>query len=119
MLIYGIPCDKKVLTALPKDTVADYYMNYGMLVFPGYSRPTVLDAKGHITPLFWETVRLIIQNPSRVFTMDLEQPYITDAEAAAVKIIQDFDSSREKAQPDWYHVPFIVTPDTAPQLVVA
>jgi hypothetical protein len=117
MLIYGIRCDKKVLTALPHDTVADYYMNYGMLVFPSYSRPTVLDAKGRLTPLFWETMRLIIQNPTQVYAMDLEQPFITDAEAAIVKIIQASGSATE--QPDWYHVPFIVTPETAPQLVVA
>lgn len=116
MLIYGIRCDKTILTDLPKETVADYYTNYGLLVFPSYSRPTTLDAQGRLTPLFWETVRLIIQNPSRVYMMNMEQPFLSDAESAAVKIIQKVNKD---AMPDWYHVPLIVTPEMAPQLVVA
>lgn len=106
MLVYGIRCDKTVLSQLPKDTVADYYTNYGMLVFPSYSRPTVLDAQGHLTPTFWDTTRLILQNPSQVYAMDLEQPFVSDAESAAIKIIQ----STCPALPDWYHVPLVVTP---------
>ena len=116
MLIYGIRCSKTVLTDLPKETVADYYTNYGLLVFPSYSRPTTLDAKGRLTPLFWETMRLIIQDPSRVYALDLEQPFLTDSESAAVKTIQQ---TYRDAQPDWYHVPLLATPETAPQLIVA
>ena len=115
MLVYGIRCDKNVLSQLPKDTVADYYTNYGMLVFPAYSRPTVLDAQGHLSPTFWHSTRLVLQNPSQVFAMDLEQPFVSDAESAAIKIIQTTNSEL----PDWYHVPLVVTPDMSPTIVVA
>jgi hypothetical protein len=115
MLVYGIRCDKNVLAQLPKDTVADYYTDYGMLVFPSYSKATVLDAQGHLSSAFWDTTRLILQNPSQVYAMDLEQPFVSDAESAAIKIIQ----STQTAMPDWYHVPLVVTPDMGPKIVVA
>jgi len=115
MLIYGIRCSKETLVSLPKEVVADYYTDYGLLVFPTYSRATTLDAKGRLSPLFWDTVRLILQAPTQVYAMDLEQPFVSEMEASAVKSIQ----TTSTALPDWYHVPLIVMPGMSPQLVVA
>jgi hypothetical protein len=44
--------------------------------------------------------------------MDLEQPYVSDAEAETIKYLQS-----RRIQPDWYHVPR--TADTNPHIVVS
>jgi len=114
MLVYGIQCTQESATQLPKDLVtADYYTDYGLLVFPAYTRPTAIVSQGpRLTPEFWHTVRLIVQDPTRVYAMDLEQPYVSDAEAETIKHLQS-----RRIQPDWYHVPR--TADTNPHIVVS
>jgi hypothetical protein len=102
MLVYGIRCSPSDLFSLAVQTNADYYTDYSLLVFPGYSKGLCLDAKGRITPEFWDQTRRIIENPRRVRVLDYEQPYITEAEA---KIVATLQEAYPDLQPDWYYVP--------------
>jgi hypothetical protein len=99
MLVYGIRCSASDLFSLPCNAEADYYSDYGILVFPSYSRPTVIKAHGTLTPLFWNAAKSILERPTAVQDVDLEQPYITDAEAAIVNALN--------GKTYWYHVPRI------------
>ena len=110
MFVYGFKCNPSDLHALPRGTIADYYMEYGLLVFPAYSKPTTLQANGRLTPEFWDTVSRTL-SATKPVAFQLEHPFITEAEDAAVKAIPT-------AYLDWYHVPRIVTPDMAPVLDV-
>ena len=102
MLVYGIRCSPSDLFNFPIQANADYYTDYSLLVFPGYTKPLCLDAHGALTPEFWGTMRRIIEQPRRVRVMDFEQPYITETEAAIVASLQE---SYPGLQPDWYYVP--------------
>ena len=110
MFVYGFKCNPSDLHALPRGTIADYYMEYGLLVFPAYSKPTTLQANGRLTPEFWDQVSRTLA-ATKPIAVQLEHPFITEAEDAAVKAIPTADL-------DWYHVPRIVTPDMAPVLDV-
>ncbi len=104
MLVYGIRCSPSDLFGFPGplQTNADYYTDYSLLVFPGYTKPLCLDAYGALTSEFWSTMRRIIEQPKQVRVMDFEQPYITEPEAAIVASLQE---SYPGLQPEWYYVP--------------
>lgn len=108
MLVYGIRCNQADLADLPKDTVADYYIDYGLLVFPSFTKPTCITTRGsRITTDFLHTMRLLVEQRKAVIAMDFEQPYLSDQDATTVKAVQDITGSRVK--PDWYHVPRLAT----------
>jgi hypothetical protein len=102
MLVYGIRCSPSDLFGIRVQANADYYTDYSLLVFPGYTKPLCLDSHGALTSEFWDTVRLIAGKPKQVRVMDFEQPYITETEAAVVTSLQE---SYPGLQPDWYYVP--------------
>jgi len=104
MLIYGIRCSPDDLSNLPSTTVADYYLDYGLLVFPGYSKPTTIQAHGSLTPRFWAEVNQILSNPKKVHVLEHEHPYITESEDSAVKYLED----QGHPPPEWYYVPHLV-----------
>ena len=110
MFVYGFKCSSQDLHVLPRGTIADYYIEYGLLVFPAYSKPTTLQANGRLTPEFWDQVGRILAATKPV-AVTLEHPFITETEDAAIKSVPG-------AYLDWYHVPRIVTPDMAPVLDV-
>ena len=98
MFVYGIRCAPSDLTGLPSDATADYYLDYGILVFPAYTRPSSL--KGSLSPEFWDRVRRMVSN--RVHSVELEHPYITDEESAVVRALKYL---YPLSGPDWYYVP--------------
>ena len=102
MLVYGIRCSPNDLFTVPMKTNADYYTDYGLLVFPGYTKGLCLDSHGALTTGFWDTVRRIIEQPKRVRVMDFEHPYLTESESSVVLALQE---AYPGLQPDWYHVP--------------
>lgn len=108
MLVYGIRCEQSNLATLPKDTVADYYIDYGLLVFPAFSKPTCITTRGsRITSDFLHTMRLLVEQSKSVIAMDFEHPYLSEQDATTVKAIQNVAGSHVK--PDWYHVPRLAT----------
>jgi hypothetical protein len=117
MFVYGVRCSPADVAALTNSgcpVVADYYMDHGILVFPDYTRPTTLDARGRLTRSFWTNVELVATG-SQCRNVDLfEDPYISDAEAAALDALRAVNPA---AAPAWYYVPCVVeTP--SPTLIV-
>jgi len=104
MLVYGIRCAPNEVSALPKETVADYYMDYGLLVFPSYSKPLTLTAHNNLSVRFWAAVKRIVEGQRRVQQMDLEHPYITETEDAAIKVIKEAIPTSSLS---WYYVPMV------------
>ena len=118
MLVYGIRCDQSDLSCLPKDTVADYYLDYGLLVFPSYSKPTCISTGGtRITAEFLHMMRLIVEQRKSVIAMEFEHPYLSEAETLTLKTLQT--ATGKNSLPDWYHVPRIVTADSIPHIVIS
>ncbi len=117
MFVYGVRCSPADVAALVNSgcsVVADYYMEHGILVFPDYTRPTTLNARGRLTRNFWTNVELVATG-SKCCNVDLfEDPYISDDEAATLEAIR---SVHPAATPAWYYIPRVCeTP--SPTLIV-
>ena len=114
MFVYGVRCAPNDLLGLPANATADYYLDYGLLVFPTHTRASYLQntrASG-ITPEFWHRARLMIQFPSKTHTVThLEQPWLSEGEGAVIEALQEF---YPRLQPDWYYVPRTVTQGSDP-----
>ena len=115
MLVYGIQCAPGNLIGLPSGTVADYYIDYGLLVFPTYSRPLGLDAHNRLNRRFWANVKEIVEGAHKVHPMEFEHPYISDDEDDAVKALQEVAPG---ATTHWFYVPRVATSESAPKLTV-
>lgn len=107
MLVYGIRCSPTDLTGLPTNATADYYLDYSLLVFPTYTKMTCVDSHGSSSPYFWNQVKRVVQFPTSVSEMELEQPWISDEEQ---DVIQTLKQAYPMIQPNWYYVPMIVKP---------
>lgn len=106
MLVYGIRCGLPDLVDLPKGTNADYYMDYGLLVFPEYSKATFLrNYTAQLNERFLEKMKRLLETPNRVYEADLEHPYISEEQDAVVKLLQE---AHPGSIPTWYHVPKVV-----------
>ena len=109
MFVYGIRCAPNDLLGLPADATADYYMDYGLLVFPAYSRATCIRAHGThgLTQEFWQRARLLLQFPAKTHcASEMEHPWISEAESEVVKSLQEFYPD---LQANWYYVPRTVS----------
>ncbi len=104
MFVYGVRCAPNDLMGLPADANADYYMDYGLLVFPQHTRATTLTAPaGRLTADFWHQVRLVLEFPAKTHrAAAIEQPWLSDEEGAVVTALQQFYPG---LQADWYYVP--------------
>jgi hypothetical protein len=103
MFVYGIRCPQTELATLPKSTDADYYMEHNLLVFPRYTHPScVRNYRSTLTGDFIRRMKRIVEDYKNVHEVDLEDPYITDEEAAAVGALQTVTPG---LLPAWYYVP--------------
>jgi len=111
MLVYGIRCGLADLIGLPENTLADYYMDYGLLVFPDYSKATCIQNYGdQLNQNFFDNLKRVVEGADKVYEIDLEQPYITEKEDVVVKRIQE---TTPGVLPCWYHVPKIAATPSA------
>lgn len=110
MFVYGIRCPVTAIPLLPPETQADYYMEYALLVFPSYTRPTTLRSSyiptAQLSTDFTNLCQKIIEceyNEAIPIT-HLEHPFITESEDEAVAAIRqempEFDIG-------WFHVPAV------------
>jgi hypothetical protein len=114
MLVYGIRCDSSELINMPAGLVAEYYTNYGLLVFPAYSRPTLVT--NHTNPpsaRFLNLAKRIIEQPYMVHEMDDEHPFVSELEGEAIDTLHPTGAS-----PGWYHVPLLATRVQTPHLQI-
>lgn len=116
MFVYGIRCAPADLMAIYEripqgSAAADYYMDYGLLIFPEYTRPSFIQAHAGLTDTFWNRVRRVVEAPNRPHTVELEHPWISDSQSHVVRIIKDAYPSTDT---DWYYVPAVAaaTPST-------
>ena len=73
MLVYGVRCDSSDLINMPPGLVAEYYTNYGLLIFPAYSRPTFLmNYSDKLSARFRNAAKRLIEQPYLVTPMDDE-----------------------------------------------
>jgi len=108
MFVYGVRCNRNDLATLPAGTNGDYYIEYGLLIFPEYSRPSsIRNNNDTLTARFLKDMSRMVCNPQSIYEVDLEQPWISEAEDAAVKALQ---SVTPGTLPAWYYVPKIVMP---------
>lgn len=120
MLVYGIRCAPNDLINLPDSAVADYYLDYGLLVFPSYTRPScVQSGVSGLNATFWERVRMMMQFPLKPHTVDAEHPWITEEEHEVITAIKAF---HPRCDTEWYYVPRTATgtsgtEDTGPELM--
>jgi hypothetical protein len=99
MFVYGVRCNPNQLRNISGSVQADYYIDYGILVFPHYTKTSGLDSHGILGPYFWGQAKQMIEHPSTVVSMDFEHPWITDEE-------QDILTSMpHSAQASWFYVP--------------
>jgi len=114
MLVYGVRCDSSDLINMPPGLVAEYYTNYGLLIFPAYSRPTFLmNYSDKLSARFLNAAKRLIEQPYQVTPMDDEHPFVSDLESEAIDILQVTG-----ATPGWFHVPMLANPVKAPHLHV-
>jgi hypothetical protein len=114
MYVYGIRCAPNDLLGLPADAEADYYIDYGLLVFPAYTRSTCLRANraSGLTSDFWHRGRLLLQFANKTHcASEIEHPWISEGESAVVKSLQEFYPG---LQADWYYVPRTFTQSSDP-----
>lgn len=105
MYVYGIRCAPNDLLGLPSDAEADYYMDYGLLVFPAYTRASSLSAnrRSGLNADFWHRARLLLEFPNKTHcASEMEHPWISEGESAVVKSLQEF---YPELQANWYYVP--------------
>ena len=103
MLVYGIRCAPDDLSSLPKQAIADYYLDYGLLVFPIYTAPLCL--RGQPSATLWNSIKDVVERAGDVVNIDMENPWISEEEGELVKIVQTFYPGR---LPSWYSVPRVV-----------
>ena len=109
MFVYGVRCAPNDLMGLPADANADYYMDYGILLFPEFTRPPTHNAKGHLTPWFWSQVSRTVSTPYRVLEVDQEDPFLDEGQVAVIRSLQEAYPS---LQPTWYYVPRVRLPSS-------
>jgi hypothetical protein len=103
MFVYGISCKSAHLVDLPPRTEADYYKEHSLLVFSSYAKPACIRNYGPtLTPYFLHKAKQLIENTNRLITVDLEHPYITEDEDAAVKVLQQLSPESHLS---WYSIP--------------
>ena len=114
MFVYGVRCAPADLVDLPADAEADYYMDFGLLVFPSYTRASSIQSYGRLTPEFWGRVKSLIENPMRPRSVDLEHPWITGPEDDVIHALQEYYPG---LQAGWYQVPQAVyRPSSEPDI---
>ena len=103
MFVYGISCKPAHLVDLPPRTEADYYKEHSLLVFSSYAKPACIRNYGPtLSTYFLDKAKQLIENTNRLIEVDLEHPYITEDEDAAVKVLQQLSPDSRLA---WFSIP--------------
>ena len=100
MLVYGIRCTATELLNLPAEVTADYHVEHNLLVFPAYTKPTVLSANGRITDKFCDELRAVIRG--KAWIVEREHPYITEGEHQVVLALRE---ANPLIVTDWFYMP--------------
>ena len=97
MLVYGIRCTP---SDIPEEVLQHYNTEHNLLVFPAYTRPTLISTTGPITERFVYELKATFRNT--ISTFEREHPYITEEEADILRTIKE---SNPLATTDWFYMP--------------
>ena len=103
MLVYGLRCSASELLSLPKEIPPiEYHVEHGILVFPSYTKPTVISTNGSATfsDQFIEELKAIARGRAWVFQR--EHPYITEDEDAIVSALKN---ANPLITTEWFYIP--------------
>jgi len=100
MLVYGIRCAASELLNLPAEVTADYHVEHKLLVFPSYTKPTVLSANGLITQKFIDELQAVVRG--KAWMVEREHPYITEEEHQVVLALKE---ANPLITTDWFYMP--------------
>ena len=113
MFVYGIHCPVTIIQTLSATNIpvsVDYYMEYGLLIFPEYTIPTYLQnprSSGMGTNTeFMELCKIIIENKPFATKVEREHPYISEYEDNIVWTIKE---QIPNADVSWFYVPYVHT----------
>jgi len=101
MYVYGVRCSPADLADFDPPAQVDLYVDYGLLIFPSYTRATCVNSYGYLKPTFWEQVQRVISRPAKPFQAPLEDPFITEGEDQVIQYLRE----SYPASPAWYYVP--------------
>lgn len=110
MFVYGIRCAPADLPYLPDCANADYYLDYGLLVFPHYTRSGVL--RGRVSPRFWSAIKPLVENPARAHAVASpvdggpDHPTLSKGE---LEVLAEIRRAFPTTVMGWYHVPHVAT----------
>lgn len=102
MFVYGVRCAPIDLVNLEDTANVDYYMDYGLVVFPEFTKPSAYVAQSGLTSLFWNRVKHVLERPFQVQWVDLEEPYLTTGQETLVQSLRNYYPT---LQSGWYYVP--------------
>ena len=97
MLVYGIRCSQ---SDIPVEILSHYNTKHNLLVFPAYTRPTLISTTWPITERFVYELRATFRNT--ISTFEREHPYITEEED---DILRSVKQSNPLATADWFYMP--------------
>jgi hypothetical protein len=112
MFVYGIRCAPADLSYLPESATADYYIDYGLLIFPHYTRAGCISAEtasgSGLTPSFWNAVKLLVEDPTRPHRVAHCAGNASLSEGEAV-VLQEIQRAFPMTEAAWYNVPKVAT----------
>lgn len=112
MYVYGIRCAPCDLASIDSEARADYYIDYGLLIFPQYTTTSCVTSNtSTLARLFWDRAAKLIERPQAVYSVTREHPWITDEEEAVVTSLRELYPN---AATDWYYVPRLATQESGP-----
>jgi hypothetical protein len=110
MFVYGIRCAPADLAYLPESASADYYLDYGLLIFPHYTRAGCISraSTGSNAAAFWDAVKLLTEDATRahMVTAGPPHPRLSKGEREVIAEIKRAFPLTEAA---WFNVPRIAT----------
>lgn len=113
MFVYGIRCAPADLPYLPDCANADYYLDYGLLVFPHYTRPGFLrNTGGRTGARFWSAIKLLVENPARAHAVASpaeggpDHPSLSKGE---LEVLAEIRRAFPATVMAWYHVPHVAS----------
>jgi hypothetical protein len=85
-------------------------VDYGLLVFPEFTKSSSYVAHSGLTANFWNRVKHVLERPYQVQWVDLEEPYLTTGQETVVQSLRNYYPT---LQPGWYYIPKSSTGDDA------
>ena len=106
MFVYGISCPVTTIQYIAQNTRADYYMEYGILIFPEFTTASYIQNHNNTNmsenTIFQQLCKVVIENKMVATKVIREHPYLTESADDAVWKIREHNPTSDLS---WYYVP--------------